>query len=635
MRIFAGLLWLCSFGLIAQQGQVSVETYGKLPEKSLMSISPSANRMAYRDTKDGRDLVVVIDLIQKKVISVADATEVNPTDIYFIDDDRVILLAVENNRIWGYRGTHDISSAYVYNVLSNTIHPLLTPGYGIHVGQTNVGNIIGISADRKYAFMPAWKDRGEFSLFKVNLEEKRKPQVVQKGTSDSIGFFLNQNNEVIARERYNNKKNLHRVEARIAGKWLEIFKEKTDYRTKGFRGVTPDGKYLVMRSHHPKTKRWAFYTLSLTDGTISAPLFNHEDKDVESMLTGLDQVVHGVKYSGFKSSYEFFDNKLNRLMQGIGSALSDASINIRDHTPDFKQILFYVDGNQNSGDYFMYNKGNLAFVSASRPDIPPEAINPTTIKQFNARDGLSIPTLLTLPKEVNPKSLPAILLPHGGPESYDQFGFDYLVQYFASQGYAVIQPQFRGSKGFGYRHLILGRGEWGRKMQDDLTDAVNHFAELGTINKDKVCIVGASYGGYAALAGATFTPDLYQCVISINGVANVDRMLKSERRQYGKDHWVLSYWQDVITSGEVKEDHLKAISPLNHVSKIQAPVLLIHGEYDDVVPLRQSEDMFEKMKDAGKNVQFVELEKGNHHLSSSKNRMKAMKAIDQFVKKHI
>ncbi|MFT5677028.1 MAG: dipeptidyl aminopeptidase/acylaminoacyl peptidase [Paraglaciecola sp.] len=123
--------------------------------------------------------------------------------------------------------------------------------------------------------------------------------------------------------------------------------------------------------------------------------------------------------------------------------------------------------------------------------------------------------------------------------------------------------------------------------------------------------------------------------MSINGVANVDDMMRIEKSQHSSEHWVVSYWQDVISQDDVKKDHLEVISPVNHVVKIQAPVLLIHGEYDEVVPLKQSKKMYREMKDAGKSVRFVELEKGDHYLSSAKNRMKAMKAIDEFVKKNI
>jgi dipeptidyl aminopeptidase/acylaminoacyl peptidase len=210
-----------------------------------------------------------------------------------------------------------------------------------------------------------------------------------------------------------------------------------------------------------------------------------------------------------------------------------------------------------------------------------------------------------------------------------------LSQYFANQGYVVIQPQFRGSEGFGLAHLLKGRGQWGRKMQDDLTDAVHDLVAKGTIDKDRVCTVGASYGGYAALAGATFTPELYKCVVAISGVSDVEEMLDTEESLYGSDHWVVSYWQDVIAKGDVDADHLQQISPINHINKIIAPILLIHGELDKIVSADQSEDMFDELEDANKDVTYIELEDGDHYLSKEKNRIKALTEIDKFIKKHI
>ena len=615
--------------------EVPVEAYGALPSKSMMVISPSSERMAYRLVSEGKDAFVVIDLIKKSVIAAVDVSEVNPDNAYFIDDNRLIFVVSKNKRIRGYRGSHEVSVAYSYNIEEAELNQLLIPGYGISAGQTALGSIIGLSLDNKYAYMPAYKNAGSYNLYRVNIDKKRTPTIYRKGTSDTIDFFLNEKSEVIARERYNNEDDLHRVESYITGEWKEIFRQVTPYKTKSFSGVTPDRKSLVMRSQDGEHGRWAYYTMSLEDGTISEPTFSHPDKDVERVITDINRVVHGVQYSGFVPTYEFFNKKLNARMRGLKKALPNNTLVITDQTPDWNAMVFYMDGQYSSGDYVLYKDGALEMLSQARKGIPAEAVNTVTEYNFKARDGLNIPTLITTPVGMEAKNLPAIMMPHGGPESYDRMGFDWMGQYFANQGYLVIQPQFRGSKGFGPEHLWKGRGQWGRKMQDDLTDAVADLAKNGVIDKDHVCIVGSSYGGYAALAGATFTPDLYKCVVSINGVSDVEEMMDEEKKNHGSDHWVVSYWETVISNGEFDDDHLEQISPINHVKNIKAPVLLIHGELDKVVPFEQSDDMYDELKDEDKDVTFVELEKGDHHLSKAKNRMKALKSIDTFIKKHI
>lgn len=159
--------------------------------------------------------------------------------------------------------------------------------------------------------MPAYENQALYSLYKVRLDKKSKPRRMQGGTSDTIDFFLDGKGNVIARERFHNEKNLHRIESKVSGKWKVIFSEETEYRTKSFNGITPDKQNLVMLGTHPETGRWAYYTMSVTNGEIKGPVFSEAHKDVETVLTDIQRVVHGVKYSGFTPSYEFFDNKLN------------------------------------------------------------------------------------------------------------------------------------------------------------------------------------------------------------------------------------------------------------------------------------------------------------------------------------
>ena len=390
-----------------------------------------------------------------------------------------------------------------------------------------------------------------------------------------------------------------------------------------------------MLNKDKKHGRVAYFTMSLADGKISDTTFSHKDKDVERLLTDINRVVHGVRYSGFTPTYEFFDNKLNARIRGINHAMPNNAFIVADYTPDWSSIILYMDGQNSSGDYVLYQTSTLSRLASIRAAITPETVNPITQYSFKARDGLIIPTLMTKPVNSKLEKLPAIILPHGGPESYDTISFDWMSQYFANQGYLVIQPQFRGSTGFGPEHTLAGRGQWGKAMQDDLTDAVKDLINKGFIDKDKICIVGSSYGGYAALAGAAFTPDLYQCAVSINGVADVEAMLKKEKINYGSDHWVVSYWQDLISNGDINKDHLKQISPINHIKNINIPILLIHGELDQIVPISQSEEMFDELEDADKKANFIELEKGDHYLSKGKNRMQALRKIDEFIKKHI
>lgn len=264
-------------------------------------------------------------------------------------------------------------------------------------------------------------------------------------------------------------------------------------------------------------------------------------------------------------------------------------------------------------------------------------MNPIATVTFLARDGLRIPTILTIPKEniSDLKNLPAVIMPHGGPASYDEVGFNYRAQALASKGYLVIMPQFRGSSGLGSGHQTAGHGEWGRKMQDDRSDAVQFFEEKGIIDPDRVCIVGGSYGGYAALAGGAFSPELYKCVVSINGIGDLERFRNWVRAERGRSSEALAFWEMQIGRDDYSPEYARARSPEFAVDNYLAPVLLIHSKSDEIVPISQSKRMYRALERAGKEVEFVQLDGDDHYLSFGETRTQALKATIRFIEENL
>ncbi len=252
--------------------------------------------------------------------------------------------------------------------------------------------------------------------------------------------------------------------------------------------------------------------------------------------------------------------------------------------------------------------------------------------EYKARDGLKIPALVTLPPQIQaPAKLPLVVIPHGGPELYDAVGFDWMTQYFASRGYLVFQPNFRGSSGFGTAFRDAGYGEWGGKMQDDITDGVARLVKSNWADPDRICIIGVSYGGYAALAGGAYTPDLYRCVAAIAPVSDVEMMLQKIRKEVGSKSLTLKYWEEYIGDLSEEKEKLRRISPANNATAFVAPVLLIHGDGDTVVPFVQSRKMEDALKAAGKSVALVKLKGEDHWLSKSETRLQTLRELDRFV----
>ena len=253
---------------------------------------------------------------------------------------------------------------------------------------------------------------------------------------------------------------------------------------------------------------------------------------------------------------------------------------------------------------------------------------------YNAADGLQIPAYLTLPRGRAAKSLPLVVLPHGGPAVRDTADFDWWSQALADQGYAVLRPNYRGSD-LSWSFVSAGFGQWGRKMQTDLSDGVRYLVKEGIADPARVAIVGASYGGYAALAGVTQDPGIYRCAVSVAGLSDLKRMLQWVNEKQGRGGgWTQRYWDRFLGVTGPGDPALDAISPIRHLEAVNVPVLLIHGRDDTVVAFEQSKVMFDALRRANKEVELVALKHEDHWLSRGETRLQMLQASVAFLRAH-
>jgi dipeptidyl aminopeptidase/acylaminoacyl peptidase len=265
--------------------------------------------------------------------------------------------------------------------------------------------------------------------------------------------------------------------------------------------------------------------------------------------------------------------------------------------------------------------------------IKPDDLADVAVAAYPAKDGMKINAFLTLPIGREPKNLPLIVLPHGGPAARDDAGYDWWAQALASRGYAVLQPQFRGSGGFDWSLEAAGFGEYGRKMQSDLSDGVRALAGKGYIDPKRVCIVGASYGGYAALAGVTIEQGVYRCAVAVAGVADMRKMVGDGLVAANRNSTV-RYWDRFVGAKNPTDPVYDQISPVRHAAQASAPILLIHGRDDTVVPFEESVRMEAALKSANKPVEFVILANEDHWLSREETREQMLKATVTFLEKN-
>lgn len=622
-----------------------LEEYGDLPFVQYMSLSPDGNLVAFVTRKEGSDYVTLYDSRKGKLSFLAKLDNVSTRDLWFADNEYLIIKASDTKSLYGYRGDFEYSAAYSLSVSTKKLKRLLANTRGLYPAQSGLGRVVGRDdLDKGHVFMPAYMgDRGndpDYDLLRVDLGNGS-ARPFGHGQHYTQDWFVGPDGVIFAREDYNNARNYYRIVTYINGQAETIY-EQEDTETYPFSlvGVKADKSALIIVSDGDTEEGYGeIYEMDFSGNVTSAGL-GRSDKDISNIYTDANRFVVGVKYSGDVPSYKFFDPDVDAAVQHMVEKFPGAALHVQSWSEDWSKILYLLYNGDTTGSYILQDSktGQLARVSDERNNIPKEAIGQVISAAYPARDGLTIPMILTWPAGADfqtAESMPLIVMPHGGPASYDEVTFDWMAQYFANRGYLVFQPNFRGSDGYGTVFRSAGDGEWGRKMQDDITDGVRILIDEKLADPDRICIVGASYGGYAALAGGAYTPDLYDCVVAIAPVTDIARFIRDKRLDHGRRHWVIDYWKRVAGDPRAEKEKLEEISPVNAAENFTAPVLLIHGKDDTVVDFTQSRIMERALERAGKDVTFVELKDEDHWLSQGETRIETLKAMSDFVDKHI
>ena len=336
--------------------------------------------------------------------------------------------------------------------------------------------------------------------------------------------------------------------------------------------------------------------------------------------------------------YRFLDSAASTAWGAVAEALEGRSPELIGWSDDMQTVVAYTSGPDDAGSYHLFDLGGRTMntVGLAYPSIPADRVGKVLPIAYAAADGLKIHGYLTLPPgRADATGLPLVVLAHGGPASRDVMGFDWWAQAIASRGYAVLQANFRGSTGYGQSFLEAGYGEWGRKMQTDLSDGVRYLASEGRIDPARVCIVGASYGGYAAMAGPTLDRGVYRCAVSVAGVSDLRRMVESEAREAARpNNETVRYWNRFMGAARLGDRAIDALSPARLADQADAPILLIHGKDDTVVPIEQSRLMADALRRAGKAHEFVELQGEDHYLSRTETRQRMLAEAVRFLEAH-
>jgi dipeptidyl aminopeptidase/acylaminoacyl peptidase len=415
------------------------------------------------------------------------------------------------------------------------------------------------------------------------------------------------------------------------GAWKAAMTMKTGIGHPDLIGLGRDGRAILLGVSEGDTD--ALRELE-PDAADWGPAFAQQDNAdyIFDPETGALIAVHSL--DGDHDRYTFFAPADQAFWDATAKAYPDNRVTLASISGDHKQLVVKVDSPTEGPAFALVDREtkHAKWIALERDDLQLEDVSPVRPVTFKARDGLALSGYLTLPRGKDAKGLPLVVFPHGGPAVRDEPGFDWWAQAMASRGYAVLQVNYRGSDGFGWEFLKAGFGEWGRKMQTDLSDGVRYLAAQGIVDPKRVCIAGASYGGYAALAGATLDPGVYRCAVDVSGISDMRRFVA-----WAKDRSDIStqrYWDRYVGAKDLSDPVLAQVSPAAHADAVSIPILIVHGKDDTVVPFEQSQEMADALRRAGKPYEFVVLTHEDHWLSRGETRLQMLKATLDFLEKN-
>jgi dipeptidyl aminopeptidase/acylaminoacyl peptidase len=651
-------LWKCVFaalavcaGAPALADPPPLEAYSRGPTLDQISLSPSGTRAAYvMPVADGRR--IVLQEVGKSILATVSIGRAKLRSLSWAGDDFLVVTTSATYDLGpDFAGSKwEIDSAQVLNLktlkLIDVFHDQRSIAksavFGFDgaasVGGRWYGYFGGVTLERAISnediLTHTYPD-----LYRVDLETG-KVSLEAKGSESMAGWLVAPDGNVLAHVEYFER----------SGEWRLLTGGGAGGKLAARRQAPLGDVALLGQGRTPGTA----LILDRTGDIAHLQEISLADGKTEELLADTsipDDDEFGVNYIFDRTSGLFlgseaedpqgavlFDPARQAKLKGAFKAFPKYRTRLVSYDPSFDAIIMETDGADDSGTFWFVDipKGSADPIGQARPDIPADQVGPTRMYDYKAADGTAMQGVLTLPPGKTAKGLPLVMMPHGGPLGFhDEIRFDWWAQAFASRGYAVFQPNFRGSSGYGTSFERAGYGEWGRGMLSDIADGLAALAKDGVVDPKRACIVGASYGGYAALAGVTLQHGLYRCAVSYAGVSDMPglRNWDQERSDEGDNATVRS-WKVAIRGDSKDAPGLSEISPLHAAAKADAPILLIHGKDDTVVPIDQSRKMASALRGAGKPVDLIEFDGQDHWLSQEASRVQMLKAAVEFVLKN-
>lgn len=634
---------LLSIATVAHSAPLTVEELFKPVQFQTMALSPDGKAIAALAPVAGRQNLVVLDAKTKKPTPVTSFTTRDVVGVEWINNKRVL---VQTGSI-GVRA-FDARGGGIYAVdidggdgrlISEGSDERNTAGIRFTGRALNpVRTLPGESDDiiaQEFVFSSRGTSAGD--IFRVNT---------RTGRRTSIGFGKpdsgNGESWVV------DKEGVPRV--------LSVFDEG---KVRIWYRAGPDAKWVKLDERGQTQPGWVPLAIGTNNKTLlvsdqvnrdkaALVLYDPETKTFGDVVAAHPQVdlanlvsvnglVVGVRYEADRAGTAWFDDSLARLQSGIDRALP-GNVNMLNPSRDRSMILVTSYSDVSPGSFYLFDTttGKMEWLVDRAPGIKPKEMAHMQPVRYKARDGLEIPAYLTLPTNGKTKDLPLVMVVHGGPwVSGDTWSFDREAQFLASRGYAVLQPNFRGTTRYGWKHFSSSFGQWGLSMQDDVTDGVKWAVEQGIADGKRVCIYGASYGGYATMMGLAKDPDLYKCGINYIGVTDVNLFLTATWSDYAQSDFLKYTVQEMVGDSSKDAERLKATSPVEQASRIKAPVLMAYGAADYRVPIEHGQRMKAAMEKNGLKPIWIVADGEGHGFREMANQKLFYEAMAKFLEENI
>lgn len=519
LRLFSAICVLACFSVSTQinaqpaykkPSDIPVEVFAALPNFSNPKLSPDGSKIAYFIEREGRNNIVIQDLITGKPSLVGPHDDAEYWNFYWKSNDVILLkMSLTLKRIY-FRGKSTETRMLSFNLTTRDFKWLAKPKSKTRGEHTSVADrmIDLLHDDPDHVLMELDFDvDGTPSVFKVNVRTGRR-KTVKNGRKGINDWYADQNAEIRLGTGYKSRSAEYNMTYKTAdGEWIDLKKLSwTDHYDIESFAPEPDMLYVSGKTKHGTDGIMKLHVIS---GTIVDEIASYDGYDIDGVyLHPVTERLAGVYFRDDFQRIKYFDQKLALIQRSVNAVMPNTINSIVSKARDRELYLIKARSDQNPGDYFFYDreKKTMGYFASMRKALDPRLMASTEMVSIPVRNNRTIPGYLTIPHANKAKGLPTIILPHGGPQSRDTAEWDYKAQFFASRGWLVLKPNFRGSTGYGEAFEEAGEKQWGGLMQDDVTDATRWLIKEGMADPDRICIVGSSYGGYAALFGTIKEP---------------------------------------------------------------------------------------------------------------------------------